>query len=228
MKRLYLFLVMLPGLISLLQAQTESVYDDANPWEIRPINYRKLDTIQIKKLVNDAAINSNFKNVICYQDTDGDYTVRIAYQLEDKKHWISFPTPFRDRTNDFQLINIDEKGRPELVVKSDIAFERWPSGERRKDAFMVYSLDSTPSQLFKLIYSCSEFSVGDLERNGAGRYNFGRERKITVEEGGLTIGKLEFGSLNEKEQEIFINWFYFTRIDPGKYMLVNGKFIKQR
>jgi hypothetical protein len=228
MKRVYLFFLLFPGLISLLQAQQGTGYDDANPLEVRPIKYIRLDTNQIKSIFKIAYLNLNFKNVICYQDTIGKHTVRIAYQLKEKKQWISFPTPFMNPTTDFKLIKINEKGPPLLVVKSDIAFEPWPSGERRKDAFIVYTIDSTPTQVFKLIYRCSEFSVGDRTKNGEGRYNFTRERKILIDSTGLTIEKLELGNLNDNEQKIFKSWFYFTRIAQGKYILINGKFIKQR
>jgi hypothetical protein len=216
---------LLYGLV--LTAQQDSAsFHDGQPFGAKPLEYRWADSSVLVNSTTAHLKNVRVKNVLCIRDTGYNPTLRIAYKVPGKEQWIVFATPFINETNDFRWVNIDNSGQPELVVKGDMAYEAWPYGERRVTAMIIYRIDSVPVQIFYACLGCSEFHVGD-HRTGDGKYNFTLDRKIEVKQGSLIISKLLIGKMNETEQDIFERWCHFTKLDPGVYILVKGKFVKQ-
>jgi hypothetical protein len=222
--RLFYILIFL-SIVNLGHAQSDNNFDDDNsfddthPFEIRQLNVVILDSNQIKIQVNTI----QNKSIVCYRDSLG--IVRIAYSLSNKNKWISFETPFFNITSDFELINIDNKRKPEIVVKGTMSYESWPYGERHNDAILIYQINSSPTQIFKLFYRCNEFNVGSRV-DGEGAYNYTTERKVRIENGDLIIEKY-ISDVTEIDVSEGMDECHFTEVEAGIYKLKNGRFIRE-
>jgi len=197
----------------------DNPFDDTNPFEVRQLDFTVLDSNQIKIKVNDI----QNKSIVCYRDSLG--FIRIAYSLKNKNKWISFITPFYDLASYYELINIDNKGKPEIVVKGTIIYEGWPYGERHNDAILIYKLNSSPNQIFKLFYLCNEFNVGSRV-DGEGAYNYTTERKVIIENGSLIIE--EYISETENDVSEGMDECHFTEVKSGIYKLKSDGFVRNK
>lgn len=203
-------------------------HGNEDPFERRNLNFTILDSNQIKKRVPGTRIQK--KNLVLYTDSAQADTLRLAFALKNKNRWMSFATPFHPNAIpwDSKLINIDNKGRPEIVVRGTVVYEGWPRGEFHNSALLIYQVDTVPRQIFKLYYACTEFNVGGPPEN-EGAYNYKVEQKVEIKNGQLIIKKLSTAALSQEEKE----WYgqmencHISQIKEGTYVLVNGKFMRR-
>lgn len=193
-------------------------------YEIGQVTYEKLDTFQIKNILQNPKIeslnqfNKGIKDVFSYREypaPNSDDRVKIAYKLKNKKYWISFPTPLKDLTIP-KMVNIDKKGSSELIVGGRFGY--YGSGIQNEFYYtLIFSIDSIPTLLFKAIDYCSEESFGDRQNNGEGAYFYEYDRKIEIQEGQITIGVFD--------KEKYPDWCPITNFPAGTYKLVDDEFI---
>src|SRR5690348_2379669 len=79
----------------------------ADSLEAIKLEYETLDYATIK--AHNPLVNVHFHNVVSYSDKPG--TIKLAYYTTDKNTWTSVTLPFSERTNDFNLVNLDGKGQ---------------------------------------------------------------------------------------------------------------------
>ena len=187
----------------------------ADSLEALKMEYETLDFAAIK--AHNPLINVHFRNVVTYQDKAG--KIRLAYYTTDKNKWISVSMPFSERTNDFNLVNIDGKGQPELIVRGE--YRKYGSGGGTGEKQMlILNIDGDPVQIFNVFYGCWEESFGDRENNGAGGYYNKYERAIAVSEKGILISPLEKRKYPESGCDL-------TEIPAGNYVYENGQIKKK-
>jgi len=220
------FLLLIFGWTILGFVQTDNDFDDNNPFEHRQFHFTTLDSNKIKTII--PKINIQKTNAICYRDSYLADTIRLAYSIKDKNKWVSFATPFHNNViPGTQVINIDNKGQPEIIIDGTIFYDGFPHGEHHNQAIIIFNIDSIPTQIFKIFYRCYEFMTYP---DGQGNYDFVYERKVKIAKGKMTIEKLIPKSLDKDkdEQEIqFINDCHLTDIESGTYKLINGQFRRQ-
>jgi hypothetical protein len=193
-------------------------------FETKLMNVKKLNNDQIKQIRSYLANKDSV--FICYQDTlDNSDTVRIAFKLKKHNQWISFPTQFRNSSIDYQLIDFDKDGQPELIINGDVVYETWPRGQNSNKAIVIFRMDSIPVQIFKLTCSCSTYNLGGKYQDHP--VDFTIKREIIISNDVLTIGKLKPNTLDKDDKITYTKFCHLTDVDPGTFKLVNGKFVKQ-
>ena len=79
----------------------------------------EFETLSLKQISSKKPLkNAGVQNVVTYQDEDG---TKIAYYTTDRNKWTAVTVPFTTTSIDFKLINIDQVGPSELVVKGRIS-----------------------------------------------------------------------------------------------------------
>ena len=179
------------------------------------LEYEILDSISIK--ATNPLINIHFPNIVSYYSKDG---INLAYYTTNKNQWTSVLLPFSERTNDFNLVNLDKKGQPELIVRGDILTYGSGGGTGIK-GMLILNIDSVPTQVFKIYYSCWEESFGDKTKNGEGAYTKLYERKIKITGSSIIVAPLD------KKQFPFDSCG-LTEIPSGTYIMDNGKIRKKK
>jgi hypothetical protein len=180
------------------------------------LEYEILDSAAIK--TTNPLINIHFPNIVSYYSQDG---IKLAYYTTDKNRWTSFLLPFSEQTNDFDLVNLDKKGQSELIVKGDIITYGSGGGTGIK-GMLIINIDSVPTQIFKIYYSCWEESFGDKNNNGAGAYTNSYTRQIKITETTIIISPLD------KKKYPAETDCSLTNIPSGPYVLVSGRIRKKK
>lgn len=160
--------------------------------------------------------NILFPNIVTYHSEDG---VKLAYYTTDNNKWTSFFLPFSDLTNDFDLVNLDRSGQPELIVIGEDK-NYGSGGGTGVTGIVILNVDSIPIQIFKVYYSCFEESFGDRQNYGEGNYFKKYERYLRIKANGIIILPLEKDKYPFSECNL-------TEIPPGIYVMDNGKIIKK-
>ena len=207
-------------------AKTKNNQNDKylNCFKTKKINFTKLGTNQIKKILKYADIKDS--NFISYRDTlDNSDTLRIAYKLKKNNYWVSFPTPFKSSFLNYKFVNMDNSGQLELVCEGEILYDTWPRGENVNSAMIIFQIDNIPTQIFTFCKSCSVLNLGGQYADDPVDFNF--KRQIIIEDGVIMIGKLELNTIEKEDKKTYNQFCHITDIKPGTYKLVNGKFIKQ-
>lgn len=196
-------------------------YQDENPFEREVINYRVIDSADLKKIV--PKINLLKTNVVCYRDSFWADTIKLAYPLNDKTKWISFVTPFAGGVipNNYAMVELDKSGRKGIQVTGSIVYEPWPRGEYHNEAMIVYEIGTPPIRIFRMFCGCLENDVGTEEGEGAYDYTIGMN--VSVKKGILNILPLEVATMKEGEKEL-LSRCHFTTIKTGKYKYESGTF----
>lgn len=174
------------------------------------IRNRLLKYSQYKHRVRD--------NLIFYEDYYGDWWT--IYTLNGAT-WIRIPLPF-NLVDTAALINIDKRSVPELVIKGEYG-DYGNGGGDVQGSLLIFNLDNSPTLIFNMLNICIEESFGerhDEDHLGEGAYSNYYERKVKIENDGITIYP------NTKNS--FPELCYITRIPSGHYKLNNGQFIKEK
>ncbi len=174
------------------------------------LDFEELSFKQInsKKLLK----NEDIPNVLTYEEK-GD--IKIAYYTTDRNKWNAVTIPFTMQPTDFRLINIDQLGSSELVVKGRIS--EYGTGGGIEYLFMtVLSLGKVPKQIFKIIYGYEDEYFGNKKNGGSCSYLHTFIRKVVVTNQGISISPIP-----TRAEGII------TLIPSGFYRLRNEKFVKR-
>ncbi|MDR0800941.1 hypothetical protein [Fluviicola sp.] len=201
--------ILLLALTTVVYGQ-DSDFDMPDSLAVVKLEYETLDSAAITALL--PLTNIHFPNIVCYPSEDG---IKIAYYTVDRNKWTAFLLPFSQWTNDFNLVNLDQKGQPELVVKGVIA-DYGSHGGSGLELMFIINIDSIPTQIFKVSYGCWEEMFGDINTNG---WIKGYDRKIRITDNSIIIG-----SLDKKYQPF--HWCGLTEIPGGTYMMDAGQIKK--
>lgn len=150
---------------------------------------------------------------------EGDH-VTLIYSKKYRNSWIVIRLPFSATSISGELINLDQRGEPELIVCGEI-IEYGSGGGTRKKYMMIINFDTDPTQLFNIVYGFTEESFGDRLNNGEGAYYNVYERKITRIENFISIEPIDEDYLN------LFSDFPLTQIPAGNYIMKKGEIIKQ-
>jgi hypothetical protein len=163
------------------------------------------EIIKAKHIVN----NPHYPDVVTYNSDDGIY---LSYYLPGKNQWLSILTPFNNETIDIQIINLDGKGKPEIVIKGAIA-NYGGHGGATDYLMMILNIDTTPKQIFNIIYGGSIETFGDATHKTILETY---KRNIKISSQGIYISPLSKKSITGNE----------TNIRSGKYIMKNGMIVK--
>jgi hypothetical protein len=180
------------------------------------LEFEILDSAAIK--MTNPLVNIHFPNIISYHSQEG---IKLAYYTTDKNRWTSFLLPFSEQTNDFDLVNLDKKGHSELIVKGDVLTYGSGGGTGIK-GMLIINIDSIPTQIFKIYYSCWEESFGDKNNNGAGAYINSYTRQIKITETTIIIAPLD------KKKYPAETDCSLTNIPNGIYIMDSGRIRKKK
>jgi len=205
----------------LLLTLISAVYGQDNDFDVPEslatvrLEYEILDSIAITMLDNTSR-NIHFPNIVSYE-SEGE--IKLAYFTVDKNEWTSVLLPFNRTTNNFNLINLDKKGQPELIVKGEIV-EYGSGGGTGIQVMLIINIDSIPIQIFKIYYGCWKESFGDRHSNGKGRYLKKYEREIKITDNSIIIDSLD--KTNYPFEECGL-----TEIPSGIYIMEAGQIRKR-
>jgi hypothetical protein len=155
------------------------------------------------------AANPRYPGVVTYNSDDGVY---LSYYVSDKNQWLSILTPFTSETSDVQIINLDGKGKPEIIVMGEIA-SYGGHGGTTDFLMMVLNIDNAPKQIFKIIYGGSIEIFGDVKHKTILETY---KRSVRISSQGIYISPLSKKSITGNE----------TNIKSGKYIMQNGVIVK--
>lgn len=160
-------------------------------------------------------INIHFPYLVSYSNANG--TI-LAYSNNNGKQWVCFPLPFTEPTNNFRLINLDGKGKPELIVTGEV-LNYGSGGGSGLTGMVIINVDSVPTQLFKVFYGCRVESFGDRNQDGAGAYTLVCERHITIPNRKIIVGAMPKPSKELMEE----GDCYLTALPKGTYVMKKGR-----
>ena len=184
------------------------------------LEYEILDSATIT-MFGGPLRNIHFPNIVSYEimSYESGREIKLAYYTVDKNKWTAVSLPFNRTTNNFNLVNLDNKGQPELIVKGVV--EQYGSGGGTGIRGMVIlNIDSIPTQIFKIHYGCWIESFGDRHNNGEGRFFKEHEREIKITDNSIIIGSLD------KKQYPFYEC-RLTEIPSGTYIMEAGQIRKK-
>jgi len=188
----------------------QDILEQPDSLAVIKLEYEILDSNSLK--AKDPLINTRKRNVVTYYSDEG---IRLAYYIKDPDKWISVLLPYDERTNNFNFINLDKKGQPELIVKGDIRNYGTGCGTGL-NWMIILNIDSIPTQIFKINFGCWDECFGDRNNEGEGGFYNSYERNILLSKKGILISPI-----SEKIDDV--NHCELTEIPAGLYIMKDGK-----
>jgi hypothetical protein len=220
-------------------------YDTTDSLKVIKLRYQTLDSNTLKrKLGWNELYNPTWLNI------RGDTSFQLAYRTDNKNLWTMVSLPSFDHelfrywqvhVSDFDWINIDRKGKPEVVLRGDCKVG-WNYAVKW---LKVISIEKMPVQIFSIFYGCNDRHDETVSLNdGSPEDSLGVkahimidttlfERDVDVSENGIVISG-EFYEPDDKflpEQEegsLPGCCCRLTKIPGDRYVLRHGRIQKEK
>ena len=180
------------------------------------IDYEVWGSTTMKQLSDGIIIDKKFPNVRKYFASERGFN--IVYPSKDTSKW--FALHFYNFSSNIQLINLDNQGQPELIVKS-ADYSYGSGGGTKSEWIVVINLDSVPTQILKIYYGCYIEDYGDKTKNGQGASSELYERQIKIKKTSIIISPLD-------KKKYPYNSCSMTEIPSGTYIMENGRILKKK
>jgi hypothetical protein len=207
--------------------QFDNEYDTTDSLKTVPLDYEVIDSTAVRHLLKYTEnIRRNWFNIL-------EPKRKLIYYTNNKNQWTLVSLPFESAywsVSDLEEINIDRKGKPEIILKGYYQVDYQISVLWLK----ILKIDSAPTQVFNIFYGCqqtysetirlTDSIEGDMIVHPPAHEELLYMRDISISENGIIISPDPLEDGGEPLPDVC----RLTKIPSGKYILKDGRIQKRK